>query len=43
MKEWLRRRYSNQEVNLGKGFLNEGITELFRVNLFLMPLTIQPF
>ena len=35
MKEWLGRRYSKQEVNLGILFLNERIAELLRVNSLL--------
>ena len=42
-KEWLGRRYSKQEVNVGIAFLNERISELLRVNLLLTSLIIQCF
>ena len=42
-KGLLGRRYSKEEVNLAIVFLNEGVPEILRVNLFLTSLTIQRF
>ena len=39
-KGLLGRRYSKEEVNLAIVFLNEGVPEILRVNLFLTSLTI---
>ena len=42
MKEWLGRRYSKQEMNLGIAFLKEGIPELLRVNLEELQILLAP-